>query len=256
MINKEILYEEIQKYLNLKIYDKLVPTPYYINYSRKKDLRVMVGKGTAEEIEMEFKIWAKVKNFDAKSSTVKEIRLFMSEIGLGIDCSGFVVHVLNNYLLRTKKQRIWKYFKLPKSYSWYLKIGYLLRSAEKLGVNIITNKDNSTNVHLKEVKILDLIKSTGKKLNSDHIMLITNIIKNSKNDLPELIEYYHSSPYYGEENGVKKGLIKIKDINKPLEEQEWLEKDENGLCHTLEGYLMDKTNNGIRRLKFLDEICG
>ncbi|MCS7317899.1 MAG: hypothetical protein NZZ41_06310, partial [Candidatus Dojkabacteria bacterium] len=168
MIDKNILNKHIKRFLELRLGRHLVPTPYFINYLRKKDLRVMVGKGTPDEIETEFKIWAKVKNFKYENAEISEIRNFLCEVGIGIDCSGFVVHVLNEYLKEVKNKSIWKLFRLPKDYPIYLRIGYLLRPAEKLGVKIITSDDNSYMVQLKDVSELDLIKSTAKKNNSEH----------------------------------------------------------------------------------------
>ncbi|MCS7318020.1 MAG: hypothetical protein NZZ41_06940, partial [Candidatus Dojkabacteria bacterium] len=72
--------------------------------------------------------------------------------------------------------------------------------------------------------------------------------------LPYKLEYYHSTPYYDIENGVRRGEIKIIDLNRPLHEQEWMERDKFSVCHTLEGYLVDVKNNGIRRLKFVNEF--
>lgn len=253
MIDKKLLDKIVDEYLSLKIGDKYVTTPYFINFTRKKDLRVMVGKGTSEEIEIEFKIWSKIKGFDPYSNTEKEIKSFMSTIGLGIDCSGFVVHVLNSYLRIFKKKSVWAHFKLPEKSSLLLKIGYLLRPAEKLGADIITNSDNCIQINLDEVEELDLIRSKSKKQNADHIMLVTDVVR-SDNGSVKTIKYAHSTPYYDEFNGVKFGEIEIVDINKPLELQNWLERDSIGICHTLEGYKINLKDNGLRRLVFKKEF--
>lgn len=81
-------------------------------------------------------------------------------------------------------------------------------------------------------------------------MLVTGIKRDENNSVIE-IEYTHSTPHYGKLNGVKTGNIKITDINKGLENQDWLERDENGICHTLDGFKNEVEDNGIRRLKFL-----
>src|SRR5688572_2012122 len=93
------LQNEIGKYFILQLGGKKVPCPYYINTKVVAgNLRVMSGKGTAEEIELETKIWAKVKGFDLETATVEDVRRFMTNMHIGVDCSGFVVNVLDIFM--------------------------------------------------------------------------------------------------------------------------------------------------------------
>jgi len=254
-VDKNLLKKIIERYMNLNIGGKNVRCPYFINTYRKKDLRVMVGKGDPDEIETEIKLWAKIKNFNLNCKDISQIREFMINIGIGIDCSGFVVHVLNMYFKSLGSKSIWRYFKLPREYGLFLKIGYLLRPAEKLGAEIITNQDNCHKINkIRDIKVLDLIRSKSKVQNGHHVMIVTDLkFKDIDNKL-EYIEYAHSTPHFGDKNGVKYGRIKIKNEDLGLEDQIWEETDEEGNSPTLEGYLKNVEDNGIRRPKFYDQF--
>lgn len=241
----------IERYKNIKLGNKHVVCPYYINLSKKKDLRVMLGKGTPDEIEMEAKIWAKVKGVDFKNMSQSNLKKFLIDRGIGIDCSGFVVHVLDAWFFEKHKKHIWSKLKIPQK-DIFSKIKYILRPAEKLGANILTNGENSIKINLSEVKPGDVIRCKWKKQNSHHILLVTEVERDESKKLIK-IGYTHSTPFYGEENGVKHGEIIIKDQNLPLESQEWTEKDEFGVNFTFEGYLVQLEDNGLRRLKVLND---
>jgi hypothetical protein len=245
----DTIQKRIEDYKNLKLGNTTVVTPYFINDKRKRDLRAMVGKGTPEEIIMEARIWEKLKGADFSKMSNEEIKQFLIDRALGIDCSGFIVHILNQYFLQTKHKPLWDFLKIPnKSFGAYIK--YKLRPVEQLGASIITNLENCSQVNLSEVQVMDLIRSKSIKLNGDHIMIVSQVNRDDNGNLISL-KYTHSTPHYGQLNGVKTGEIKIIDINKPLEEQDWLEVDENGVCHSLEGYSKNIIDNGIRRLKSL-----
>jgi len=254
-INKNILKEIVERYMNLKIGGKKIKCPYFINKYRKKDLRVMVGKGDPDEIETETKLWAKIKNFNLNTADNKQIREFMTNMGIGIDCSGFVVHVLNMYFKSIIGKSIWKYFSLPKEYGLFLKIGYLLRPAEKLGADILTNEDNCYIVNrIKDIQVLDLIRSKSKVQNGHHVMIVTDLKFRESDNKLQYIEYAHSTPYFDEDNGVKYGRITIRNEDLKLEDQIWEEIDSEGSCPTLDGYLKNVEDNGIRRPKFYYQL--
>lgn len=241
----------IDEYKNLKLGDKNVQTPYYINSIRKKDLRAMIGKGTPDEIVIEARIWEKLKGKNFNKMSEDDIKLFLIERGLGIDCSGFIVHVLNAWYKSKHSNSIWSKFKTNNSLRSRLR--YFLRPAENLGAETITNELNCSKVNLKDVMVGDLIRSKSPKLKANHIMIITKVEKDDKDQLIS-IEYTHSSPYFGVNNGVKNGLIKIVNEDKGLEDQEWLELDNNNECPTKAGFLFGLEDNGIRRLKFYKQL--
>lgn len=240
---------QIERYKNLQLGGKSVTCPYYMNLARAKDLRAMVGKGLPEEIEIEARIWEKLKGVDFQLMTEKEIKDFLKNRNIGIECSGFVVHVLDKMVQQKKGKHIWRFLKLPKK-DFLNKIAYLLKPVEKLGADIITNNENSVHVDVKDVRPGDLIRSKWKRKNSHHVMLVYKVIKDDSGNVSE-IHYVNSTEQYGDSNGVREGFIKVIDQSKPLQEQEWVDFDENGVNHTLEGFMVEVSDNGLRRLKFL-----
>lgn len=244
-----IIRAKINEYTHLKLGNSEVVTPYFINDKRRKDLRAMVGKGTPEEIIMEARIWEKLKGVHLDQMDAESIKQFLTDRGLGIDCSGFIVHILDAYYTKAKRKHLWQYLRLSES-GFASTLRYKLRPVEQLGAGTITNLNNCFEVDINEIEVMDLIRSKSIKLNGEHIMIVTSVTKNENNNVTE-IEYTHSTPHYGKLNGVKTGKIKVIDVSKPLEDQQWLEVDENGVCHTLEGYKKDVYDNGLRRLKSL-----
>lgn len=245
-----LIQKRIEDYRHLPLGGKEVVTPYFINDKRRKDLRAMVGKGTPEEIVMEARIWEKLKGINLGNLETDSIKQFLSNRGLGIDCSGFIVHILDSYYKETKHRAVWHYLKIPQK-NLMARLRYWLRPVEQLGAEIITNEDNCIKVQLKDVMPGDLIRSKAKKTNGHHIMIVSAVEKNEAGNVVK-IEYTHSTPHYKNLNGIKNGIIEVIDQNKSLEEQKWLEVDEAGINHTLEGFLTNVEDNGIRRLKSIN----
>ncbi|MEO6728779.1 MAG: hypothetical protein ABIM99_02545 [Candidatus Dojkabacteria bacterium] len=239
----------IHRYMNLPLGSKTVVAPYYINSKRGKDLRAMVGKGTPEEIVMEARIWEKLKGVNFEKMSDKEIKQFLIDKGIGIDCSGFVVHVVDAEYWDKKHKHIWSALKVAGS-GFYAKLRYILRPVENMGANTLTGLDNNIEVQVADVRPGDLIRSKWKKVGTHHVQLVTRVVYR-EDGMPSLIEYTHSTPYYGEGNGVRVGQIRIIDPSRKLYEQDWLEKDEHGVNFSFEGFMTEVNDNGIRRLKAL-----
>ena len=232
----------IDDYFNLNINGKKVKTPYHINVKHTRaGLRSLVGKGTPQEIEEEVNIFAKLRNFNLEKVSENEIRQFMQKEGIGIDCSGLVSQILDTWLKSEKMGDLQSNVTFPKL-SFFKRMVIKLRPIENIGANLLTNNENSTPIELENVQVGDLIRLKGIK-KGHHIAIITDV--NEKE-----IEYVHSTKHYGQNNGIKKGKIKILDKKKDLEHQNWLEKDEKGVCWTLKQYLKEKDDNGLRRPKF------
>lgn len=237
------------QYDNLTLGNKNVTTPYYINDKRRKDLRAMVGKGTPEEIIVEARIWEKLKGANFETMSEDQIKEFLMTKGIGVDCSGFAVHLMNAWYKEKTGRTIWSKLKpLHQSVIW--KLRYTLRPAENMGAEILTDDDNALTVELNDLRPGDLIRSKAKKNNGHHVMLVSETTRDDSGNLISF-KYIHSSPYFGKENGIREGEIKITDISKPLQDQDWLEADENGVKHTLEGYMVNVEDNGPRRLRCL-----
>lgn len=242
----------IDQYFHLKLDGKEVACPYFINLKRKKDLRAMMGKGTPEEIEMEAKIWEKVKGVEFENMNESEIRKFLMERGIGIDCSGFVVHVLNNWYKAETGKSIWPKMKIYNKSIAY-RIAYFLKPVEKLGAEIITGELNADKIEISDVKPGDLIRSKWSRPNAHHVMMISKVDRDDSGKVTEL-EYVNSTEQYGDANGVRYGKIRIKDEFKPLQDQEWLDYDENGINPAYEGFLYEVEDNGLRRVRAIKNL--
>ena len=246
-ISKEYL-DIINQYANLKLENKEITVPYLINKKNNKDLRVMVGKGNPEEIKMEAKIWEKLKGLDFNIMSREEIKQFLTDKRIGIDCSGFIVQTLDLLYLMKYKKHIFNKFNIGTKNILSI-LRFKLRPVENLGADLITNKDNTDIIEVSNVKPYDLIRSKAASKLGDHVMIVTKVDYDD-NNLPVKIEYVHSTPHFGDLNGIKFGEIKIRAPRRGLEEQEWLETDIKGKSTTYEGYITHTNDNGIRRLKF------
>ena len=240
----------IKNYFNLKIANKSIKTPYYINekHGRRGGLRSLVGKGTPTEIEEEVKIFAKLRSFCLEEANEEEIREFMKEEGIGVECSGFVSNILDKWLKCTKQGSLYSNIKFENKNIFDAIIKYI-RPVQNISADLLTNKNNTIPVELKDVQAGDLIRFKGLKT-GHHIAIITEVKKKSKG---KMVKYLHSTAHYEKDNGVKKGEILVKDESRDLGEQEWKEVDENNKCWTLKQYQRKKYDNGIRRPKFFNK---
>ncbi len=235
----------IHHYFNLNIMNKAVKTPYHINIKHVRgELRSLVGKGTPLEIEDDVNIFAKLRKFDLQKASGSEIRKFMQTEGIGVDCSGFVAHILDTWLKAENQGNLKSSLTFPKT-SLKRKILICMRPIENINANLLTNDINSIPIKIEEAQPGDLIRLKG-ITKGHHIAIITDANE-------EKITYIHSTRHYGEDNGIKEGIIKIKNKGLDLEKQEWLEKDKDGVCWTLKQYLKEKDDNGLRRPKFFLE---
>lgn len=238
----EKVTELINHYFNLEVNGRRVKAPYHINVKHvRAGLRSLVGKGTPQEIEEEVNIFAKLRNFNLKKASENEIRQFMQKEGIGIDCSGLVAQILDTWLKSEKMGDLKSNINFPKL-SFFKKMIIRIRPIENIGANLLTNNENSIPVELKNVQVGDLIRLKGIE-KGHHIAIITDVSEKG-------IEYVHSTKHYGQDNGIRKGKIEILDKNKDLEHQNWLEKDEKGVCWTLKQYMKEKEDNGLKRPKF------
>lgn len=237
----------IHEFTNLPIANKSIVTPYFINTkSQRGGLRVLSGKGDPGEIAREVKVQSQLKGIDLYKLSETQIRDFMTTNHIGIECSGFIVHVLNYWLRMNGKRPLIKYMRF-KNNNFISKFKRLLRPVEQLGANTITSDLNCTKIEkLEDVRPGDLIRSKGHRKNSHHIVLISEVT--FEDDILKEIEYVHSISGYEEENGVRFGKILINNPEDEIQNQTWTEI-KNGRNWTYEGLINQIEDNGIRRLK-------
>lgn len=222
-----------------------VRCPYFNNARLKQrgQLRVLVGKGSPEEIVEESKIISvqyKAGLFDINGNTEKkpdgqpftpeEVRKFLVDHNLGIECSGFVTQVLKAHYKETKKINLTRkvFISSPKNFlRWIIS---RLRPIENMDVKIYADERNSTKIigseigyNYENVEPGDTIimLETGPLGKRNHILLIRGKEGN-------MIEYVHARAWskegkYG--HGVSSGVITITHPLEDLLKQEWTENN-------------------------------
>jgi hypothetical protein len=240
--------EFINLYFNLPLNGKKVTCPYYINIKiirARMALRVLIGKGSPEEIIQECLIYEKLRGVDFRKMSISEIRDFMVKRHIGIDCSGFIVHILDYWLKSIQKKHLWKHLKFPKQ-NLYMNISRLFRPIENISAYMLINKSNSSQIkNLNNIRTGDLIRLKGLK-RGYHVMLISEIDKSGGK--VKSFKYIHATRWYTNEHGVREGRVIITNTDLPLYKQKWTDILD-GKNWTFEEILKDKNFSQIRRLK-------
>jgi hypothetical protein len=189
MINEEInkkAWIEVQKYMNLDIYGKKVRCPYSINWVEQEFLQMMRdvgvddkdiekvhkaykdngckygwyrGKGTSSEIEYATKELSKLRGIDLKDASEEGIYEFMRQVGIGVDCSGYVFNILRGVFPNDD---------FLHSLNWLSE----KMEASRAGVDIFAN-NASILVDINDLQSLDLVLFKSKdSCNYSHIALL------------------------------------------------------------------------------------
>ncbi|MBU0975455.1 MAG: hypothetical protein ABIE03_02350 [Patescibacteria group bacterium] len=244
----------VNQYFNLLLNGKKVRCPYYINikkYRQRMNLRVLIGKGSPEEIIQESLIFEKLRGVDFANMTVGDIREFLVKRRLGIDCSGFVVQILDYWLRSERKKHLWNYLEYPKQ-SLYRKIARILRPVENIPANYLSGDLNSEKISdLNKILPGDIIRSKIPKrakglLDQFHVLLISEVVKDD-NDTVVSFKYVHSTRFYRSEHGVRVGEVRISDPSASLCSQEWIDALE-GRNFTKEEICSAPDYSHVRRL--------
>ncbi|MSU75790.1 MAG: hypothetical protein EXS55_04745 [Candidatus Magasanikbacteria bacterium] len=179
-----------------------VRCPYFNNARLKQrgQLRVLVGKGTPKEIAEEAYIISVQKHaglFEKSGDcclhnehtgapmTADDLRKFLIDNRLGIECSGFVTHVLRTHYLESKKTDILKkLFIVPKHQiaRWLIS---RLRPIENIDVKTYVSERNTVQIigitvgyDYSKVMAGDVITMLDKTLpfQCNHILVVTDVI--------------------------------------------------------------------------------
>ncbi len=234
----------INDYFNLP-FDGLtgVRCPYFNNARQKQraQLRVLVGKGTPQEIMEEAKIISIQYHaglFDKSGHCClhnehtgekinnDDVRKFLIDHGLGIECSGFITQVLRAHFKETKGVDIARQFFITSPRNFLRYLVSLLRPIENISVLVYADDKNTTEIKWQDAQAGDVVVllKTGSKNHINHILLITE--KTS-----DTIKYVHARAWdsegkYG--HGVAVGEMKITNSNGSLREQRWIELGQEG----------------------------
>lgn len=236
----------VDHYVHLRLGDKEVVTPYFMNEPGRKGRRVSVGKGTAEELERETVRLAKKHGFNLDTASPDKIREFMIDHKLGVDCSGFVAWVTHALTRQHTGKPLWQHI----SYKGHpLRVFAIkrLRPVENIAARLLTDEaDANTIQHIADVRPGDIIRS----LNGNHVLLVTEV--GHVRGVPAHLTYVNSTEYGGVKYGVRYGRINITKPDGHILEQVW--KDgENGVNWVFNAANNFPDDTRIVRLKALDD---
>lgn len=209
--------------------ERMINCPYFNNRRSKvrAGLRVLIGKGTPKEIVEEAQLFALREKIDLKNLSEEDLKKFLVDHNLGIDCSAFAYYILAaEYEQRTGTKLSSKIFYPNRSFIRKLLIK--LRPVENISVNTLSHEKNTHTIALSEVQPGDvvIIMNAGKEHNLNHILVIYKI--EYSQDIPQTLYYTHSFQWSidGKYNhGIKTGRIEITNIQKSLLEQKWTEAE-------------------------------
>lgn len=240
----------ISNYQSLPFPNRTVKTPYFNNKRGKLRgaFRARVGKGTPQEIVDEARSIATSKRIALDALDQRGLTKFLVDENLGIDCSGFVYHVLDAELQALGKGTLEKYLAFPNVLGFRKWIARF-RPAENTGVQTLAHEKNSVPVPVSNIQPGDMIiiLASEKFGNPNHVLLVT---KTSES----FLHYVHSFQWstdgiYG--HGIREGTIEITDPNKPILDQVWKEDEKEGMQNETWKLAKEAKVVEIRRLKAL-----
>lgn len=149
------LKEAYEKYL-LALGGKKVPAPYRINIPYQADPK-KYGKSSPEELVENTKQAAGEQGFDLEKATTEEIQGFMYQNMLGIDCSGFVYHLLD-YLLKNIDKIGMEEIGFPR--------------VSRTNVEVLTSDEFTDKITMDEIQPGDLIRLNSESADKmQHILI-------------------------------------------------------------------------------------
>ncbi len=244
----------IDNYLVLPFANKNVSCPYYNN--RRQQIRgalfVRIGKGTPEEIVDEAKTEIIKQRKSLQSMSNDDIKKFLVENNIGIDCSGLAYHILDAELKSRKNTSLKNQLSFSHLKNPIRRIVARLRAVGNTNVKTLAADTNSRTINISEVEPGDMIimLDSGRNHDRDHILIVHSVEKNDKSTIK--INYTHALDWRMDglyNHGVRQGIIEITDSKKPLIDQTWNESEKTGEENeTLERAVYAKTLL-VRRLK-------
>lgn len=220
----------IDRYFYIKATEnRFVRCPYFRNPKSGHErwgLAVYGGKGSPAEIEEELKIIEKLEGADFSKMPDDKIRDIMKKRKLGVDCSGFIVQVLDVYSRKIHKKALYKMINFNRrGFGWLF---CKMRPYTHIDVETLVHARNAREVlAVNEVAPGDLLRFNSE---IDHAIIITATEKDRYGILKK-IHYAHSVLEENRE-GVKKGVIElIHSADEDLQKQNWSEEPQTG--HTI-----------------------
>ncbi len=250
--------EVIEQYTNFKLGQASCSVPYFNNRTTKKraSLRTFIGKGSPLDIKDELEIILVNKKINKDTLSNDSLKKILVDNELGIECSGFVYHVLEAESLSRDLGTISKQLNFINCHGFFGQLKCLIRPVENCDVTTFSDDTNSISVALKNALPGDIITMTDDENSKErnHILIIKDI--QYENNIPSKITYVHSIAYpedgvYG--TGVRQGHIEINNIDLPLTEQNWTEGNMLNQSNLLLNRAK-RSKTSLKRLKFFSSL--
>jgi len=232
MVEKSPAIEKLlYQYLHLPIAGKKIRCPYWRDKIEKGIWGPLGGKGKVNQIVRATLVMAKIQRIELKELSGEKIENFIRKNRIGLDCSGLVYWLLD--ALDREKGGNGLVDDIPRA-----KGRFLIRA----NVEMLTNDKVTIPIEkISDVKVGDIIRLQGGK----HLAVVIQIRK-ARNQVKEFV-YAHSSNLT-EVKGVHLNKIMIKNPDKGLEKQIWLEKTYKGENYGQKYFRLEK-GDGVRRLR-------
>ncbi len=230
-----------------------VAAPYYNNRRHKlaAGLRALAGKGRPEEIVEEAELFSIREKVSLASLAKADKTRFLVDHHLGIDCSGFVYHVLDAESRARGAGAMHSHMSFHHR-SFLRRLVARLRPAQNAGAITFAQPTNSHEIDLAEIQPGDFIvmTHTAEARSFDHIILITAVDKATTHTT---LTYTHSIAWpsdgmYG--HGVRTGTITITDPLIKLADQVWVEHSKAGAENYTHARAVKAETTSLRRLNW------
>ncbi len=223
----------VDSFLNLPFTEKQINCPYFNNRRSavKSGLKVVTGKGSPEEIVEEANILSIRERKDVKKMSNDQLKKFLVDHNLGIDCSGFAYQLLDAQAKQKKNKRLAFIIYFPNVKNPIRRLIARLRPIENTRVRTLAHEKNSHVVKLNLTQPADMLISLGfgPKKDRDHIAIVEKV--ESHDGIPQTIHYVHSFQWSADgqyKHGVRRGKIKVSNPRSLLTDQTWIEQDVSG----------------------------
>ncbi len=241
----------IDSYEHLKIGNKTINCPYFNNRTSnlRGALRVLVGKGTPEEIADEARIISLRDKFELDELHESDLVKFLTEHHLGIDCAAFAYYILDTELQSTQNKKLTQILSF-KSKGLLRRIIAKFRIVENTGVIVFS--ENSKEIPLDEIKPGDVIIALGGGIRHDynHIIVVTSVTTDTS-EKPQSLEYVHSYTWKSEgkyAKGIRRGTIDVTKPDGAILEQQWIENGKTDEKNETWIYMQSAQEVSIRRI--------
>ena len=244
----------INDYSNFTIGNASCSVPYFNNKKIKNraGLRAQVGKGRPQEIREELEIILKKNKIDLEQISNENLKKILVDNNIGIECSGFVFHVLDAEAQSRNLGSIARKIHFINCHGIIGQIRCAIRPIENCDVSTFANDKNSIRVKIQDIRPGDIVTMMGNGADDmrNHILIIKEV--EYENNIPKSFSYAHAIAYpedgiYG--SGIRQGKIILSDLSADLDSQQWLPEN-NTSTNLLKNY-KNKYKIEIRRPRFL-----